>query len=115
MAFFGLPLSPVVLLLGLVRHEASLGLHMASLRFVLPTASLGLVLSRPAAGPGLVFGCPVAGSFHRLPLPPVLHLLHHHRVVEAAGAVGPYVQLGLGRGGDLVALGDLPCTSALLV
>ena len=79
-------------------HKASLGLHTASRGLVLPTASLDLFLGCTVAGPGLVLGCPAAGSLLRLPLPPVLHLLHHHRVVDAAGAVGPHVQLGLGCG-----------------
>ena len=71
-----------VVVLGLVRHGASLGLHTASLGLVLATASFGLVLVRPATG-----------SFHRLPLP--LPLLHHQRAVDAVGAVVSHVQVSL--------------------
>ena len=93
-----------------------LGRHMESLSTSRPTASLGLVLGRPMAGPGLILSCPTAGPFRRLFLPPALHLLHRHWVVEAPGAVGPHIQVGLlGRDWDLVAQGDLPVASVLCV
>ena len=68
-----------------------------------PTVSLGL--GRRLAGPGLVLGHPTTGSVCRLPRP--------CRCIACCGY--SCAQLGLIHGGDLVALRGLPGAAALLV
>ena len=55
------------------------------------------------------------GSIRHLPLPLVLRLLHHRRVVNALSATCSHVQLGLVHGGNMLALGGLPGEAILLV
>ena len=59
--------------------------------------------------------CYSANSFRLLPLPFVVRVLHHRRLVDALSAVHPHMDLGLGHGGDLLALGGLPGAAKLPV